>query len=99
VKLMRVRGTLGEPKVGIDEVAAAKAAASIGAGLTKGGFSSLLGSLAKGGAADPNPCATALGKAGPSKAGAAPVTTAPSGKTPPKKQNELEQVIKGLFGK
>jgi AsmA family protein len=99
VKLMRVRGTLGEPKVGVDEVAAAKAAASIGAGLTKGGVSSLLGSLAKGETADPNPCTTALGKTAPAKAGAAPAAAAPTAKEPAKKESAVDQVIKGLFGK
>ena len=99
VRLMRVRGTLGEPKIGVDEVEAAKAAASLGAGLTTGGISSLLGSLAKRETADPSPCATALGKAAPAKAGAAPGPGAPTGKEPPKKEGGVEQVIKGLFGR
>jgi uncharacterized protein involved in outer membrane biogenesis len=99
VKLMRVRGTLGEPKVGIDEVAAAKAAASIGAGLATGGLSTVLGNLAKTGAADPNPCATALGRAVATKSGAAPGAATPTGKAPPKEQGGVEQMIKGLFGK
>ncbi len=99
VKLMRVRGTLGEPKIGVDEVEAAKAAASIGAGLTKGAVSSLLGSLSKGEAADANPCTTALGKTVPAKAGTAPAAAAPTAKEPAKKENPVDQVIKGLFGK
>ena len=99
VKLMRVRGTLAEPKVGIDELEAAKTAASIGAGLATGGISALAKSLAGGSTADPNPCATALGKApAPARGGAAPAPAAPAGKEAPKKPG-VEQIIKGLFGK
>ena len=98
VKLMRVRGTLAEPKIGIDELQAAKTAVSIGAGLATGGISALAQGLAGGSTADPNPCATALGKA-PARGGAAPATAAPAGKEAPKKGGGVEQVIKGLFGK
>jgi uncharacterized protein involved in outer membrane biogenesis len=98
VKLMRVRGTLAEPKVGIDEMQAAKAAVSIGAGLAGGGISALAQGLAGGSPADPNACATALGKA-PARAGAPPATAPPAGKEAPKKEGGLDQVIKGFFGK
>jgi hypothetical protein len=100
VKLMRVRGTLAEPTVGIDEMQAAKTAVSIGAGLTTGKLSALAQSLTGGSTADPTPCATALGKAAPpARGGAAPATPAPAGKEAPKKPGGVEQVIKGLFGK
>jgi AsmA family protein len=100
VKLMRVRGTLAEPKIGIDELQAAKSAISIGAGLATGGISALAQGLAGGSTADPNPCATALGKAtAPARGGAPPATAAPAGKEAPKKGGGVEQVIKGLFGK
>jgi hypothetical protein len=100
VKLMRVRGTLAEPKIGIDEMQAAKTAISVGAGLATGGLSALAQGLAGTATADPNPCATALGKAPtPAKSAAAPATAAPAAKEAPKKGSEIEQVIKGLFGK
>jgi hypothetical protein len=99
VKFMRVRGTLAEPKIGIDEQQAAKTALSIGAGLASGGLSALAQGLAGGSPADPNPCATALGKAPASaRGGPPPATASPAGKEPPKKTG-LDQVIKGLFGK
>lgn len=100
VKLMRVRGTLAEPKIGVDEVEAAKAAVSIGAGFATGGLSTLAQGLAGSGTADPNPCATALGKApAQTRGGTAPATAAPAGKETPRKEGGVEQVIKGLFGK
>jgi hypothetical protein len=100
VKLMRVRGTLAEPKIGIDEQQAAKTAVSIGAGLAAGGISALAQSLTGGSTADPNPCATALGKApAPPRGVAAPTPAAPTGKETPKKTGDVEQIIKGLFGK
>ena len=100
VKLMRVRGTLAEPKVGVDEMQAAKAAISIGAGLASGGLSTLAQGLTGGSTADPHPCATALGKApAPARGGVAPATGAPAGKEAPKKAGGVEQIIKGLFGK
>ncbi|HSB73642.1 MAG TPA: AsmA family protein [Candidatus Methylomirabilis sp.] len=100
VKLMRVRGTLAEPKVGIDEMQAAKSAVSIGTGLATGGISALAQRLAGGSTAEPNPCATALGKGpAPARGGAAPATAAPAGKEAPMKGGGAEQLIKGLFGK
>jgi hypothetical protein len=97
---MRVRGTLAEPKVGIDELQAAKMAVSIGAGLATGGISALAQALVGGSTADPNPCATALGKApAPARGGTTPATAAPAGKEAPKKAGGVEQLIKGLFGK
>jgi AsmA family protein len=98
VKLMRVRGTLAEPKVGIDELQAAKTALTIGPGLAMSGISALAQRLAGSATPDPSPCATALGKA-PARGGAAPATAAPAGKEVPKKAGGLDQVIKGLFGK
>jgi uncharacterized protein involved in outer membrane biogenesis len=94
VKLVRVRGTLAEPKVGLDEGQAAKAALSIGAGLATGGLSALAQVLAGSSAADPTPCATALGRgSAPARSGAAPATAVP------KPEGGLGGVIKGLFGK
>jgi hypothetical protein len=99
-KLMRVRGTLTEPTVGIDEAQAAKTALSVGASRAGGKLSALVQSLTGGSAVDPTPCATALGKApAPARGGAAPAPAAPAGKEAPKKAGDVEQIIKGLFGK
>ncbi|MGE5503648.1 MAG: AsmA family protein [Actinomycetota bacterium] len=59
----RIRGTLAEPKVGIDELGAARAAASVGAAVATGGLSLLGELLLDKATADPHPCLTALGKA------------------------------------
>jgi hypothetical protein len=97
---MRVRGTFAEPKVGVDEMEAAKAAASIGAGLATGGLSLLAQALAGSATADPNPCATALQRTpAPARSGGAPATAAPAGKDAPKAEGGFGGIIKGLFGK
>ena len=102
VKLLRIRGTLGEPKIGIDELETAKTAASIGAALSTGGLSSLAQALAKKPTADPQPCETAKGRApapaAPAKSGPAPSTAAPA-QEPPKSGKPIEQIFRGLFGK
>lgn len=102
VKLLRVRGTLGEPKIGIDELETAKTAASIGAALSTGGLSSLAQALAKKPTADPQPCETAKGRApapaAPAKSGPAPSTAAPA-QPPPKPASPADQLLRGLFGK
>jgi uncharacterized protein involved in outer membrane biogenesis len=100
VKLLRVRGTLGEPKIGIDELETAKAAASIGGALSTGGLSSLAQALAKKPAADPQPCETAKGRTpAPARTGSASSATAPAGQEAPKKGSGAEQLLRGLFGK
>jgi len=100
VKLLRVRGTLAEPRVGIDELETAKTAASIGAAVATMGLSFLAETLVRKATADPHPCQTALSKsAAPAKTGAAPSTAAPSGKEAPKEESGIGQFIRGLFGK
>ncbi|MGE5851059.1 MAG: AsmA family protein [Candidatus Methylomirabilota bacterium] len=103
VKLLRVRGTLGEPKIGIDELETAKTAASIGAALSTGGLSSLAQALARKPTADPQPCETAKGRApapaAPAKSGPAPSTAAPAGQQPAKPASPADQLLRGLFGK
>jgi AsmA family protein len=99
-KLLRVRGTLGEPKIGIDELEAAKAAVSIGGALSTGGLSSLAQTLAKKPTADPQPCETAKGRTpAPARTGSAPSAPAPAGQEAPKQGSGAEQLIRGLFGK
>ena len=100
VSMLRVRGTLAEPKIGIDEMGAAKTAASVGEAVTRGGISALTESLTKGAAADPHPCQTALGKpSAPSKTGPQPAATPPAGQPGQKKGSGADQLLKGLFGK
>jgi len=99
VGLLRVRGTLAEPKIGIDEMGAAKTAVSVGEAVARGGISGLTDSLTKGAAGDPHPCQTALGKpSAPPKAGPQPATTPPAGQ-PGQKKGGVDQLLKGLFGK
>ncbi len=97
--LLRVRGTLAEPKVGLDEAGAAQTAVSLGEAVTKGGISALTGGLTKGAAADPHPCQTALGKpSAPPRTGPAPAAAPPAAQ-PGQSKGGAEQLLKGLFGK
>jgi uncharacterized protein involved in outer membrane biogenesis len=60
--LTRLRGTLANPTIGLDELGAVKTAGSVGAAVATGGLS-LLAQLAFNKAtADASPCRTALGK-------------------------------------
>jgi uncharacterized protein involved in outer membrane biogenesis len=100
VKLLRIRGTMAEPKLGVDEIEVGKTALSIGAAVATGGLSFLAQSLAKRATADPRPCETAKGGTpAPARAGAAPSTAAPAGQQPPKEGSGVEQFFKNLFGK
>ncbi len=100
VKLLRVRGTLAEPKFGIDELETAKSAASIGAAVMTGGLSFLAEGLAKRATSDSRPCETALGRtAAPGRTGSPPSATAPGGQQPSKPTSPVDQIIRGLFGK
>jgi hypothetical protein len=99
VKLLRVRGTLGDPKIGIDELAAARSAASIGAAVATGGLSLLAETLAKKATADPRPCETAKGKAAPARSAPAPSTAAPGGQPPSQPASPMDQIFRGLFGR
>ncbi len=100
VKLLRLRGTLAEPRYGIDEVETAKRAASIGAAVMTVGLSFLAETLAKLAMADPHPCETALAKtAATAKTWSASSGAAPSGKGAPEQENGIGQLFQGLFGK
>lgn len=61
-ELVRVRGTLAEPKAGPSTKEALKSAATIGAAVATGGISILAQGLFNRATADSDPCATALGK-------------------------------------
>lgn len=100
VKLLRVRGSLMEPKVGIDELETAKTAASIGAAVVTSGLSLLAETLVKRATADAHPCQTALGRsAAAAKTGTRPSTATPTGQASPNQGSGIEQFFKGLFGK
>jgi len=61
-ELVRVQGTLANPKPGVDTMAALKAGAGVGAALATGGLSILAQGLYDKSTADEDPCATALGQ-------------------------------------
>lgn len=65
----RIRGTLAQPAIGIDELGTARAAASVGAAMATGGLSLLGEMLFDKATADSSPCQTALGR--PAKRGSA----------------------------
>jgi uncharacterized protein involved in outer membrane biogenesis len=61
-RLVRVRGTLADPQMGMNAVGAAQSAASLGLAVWTLGGSLLLDSLVRRATNDPNPCATALSR-------------------------------------
>ncbi len=60
VDMVRVRGTIAEPKLKVDAVGVAKTAATIGAAVASGGISLLGQTMFSSIAKDSNPCETAL---------------------------------------
>ena len=85
-ELLRLQGTLAQPRVGIDAMAAVGAVASVGAAAATGGLSTVVGALIGGATADTTPCATARGekaKGGAqnssSQSGTQPAKQAPTG--------------------
>ncbi|HSB82090.1 MAG TPA: hypothetical protein VLM91_25185 [Candidatus Methylomirabilis sp.] len=100
VKLLRIRGTLAEPKFGLDQLEAAKSIASIGAAVVTSGISLLAESLVKRAMADSRPCETAMAKAPPpSRTGTTPLAAGPTGQEAPKQGGGIQQLFRGLFGK
>jgi hypothetical protein len=85
-QFVSVRGTLSDPKIGIDEKEAIAGAVSVGAAVATGGLSMLGQSLLKA-PTDAHPCATALGAKPAASTPAAPAPADPS------------SILKGLFGK
>jgi len=61
-ELVRLQGTLANPKAGVDTMAALKAGAGAGAALATGGLSILAQGLLDKSTADEDPCAIALGQ-------------------------------------
>jgi uncharacterized protein involved in outer membrane biogenesis len=98
--LVRVRGTLAEPKVGIDEMEAAKKALSVGSAIATGGVSLLAGAVIDKATDDKNPCLTALGKAPTKSAQSAPAAKAGAAPAPPAKEpGGVGGAIGGTLGK
>lgn len=96
-KLMRLRGTLASPHLGVDEAGVAKTAVSIGAAVATGGLSSIGEALVDKATQDDAPCLTALGKKAP------PAAAKPTEKAPATgKKSTVENVgstLKGLLGR
>ncbi len=101
VKLLRIRGTLAEPSLGVDTMEVAKTAGAIATALPKLGLSLLGGPVADKATADPHPCRTALAKpaAAPARAGAPPRPPAPAAQEPPPQENGAQRLLRGIFGK
>ena len=97
-ELVRVMGTLAEPKIEIDTVASARAALSVGGAIATSGLSLLGEGLYKKAFTDPHPCQTAL-------KGAAAQEEAPTRRaseqqqTRPGKEGAIGGFLKGLVGK
>lgn len=92
--LVRVRGTMGAPSVGLDAMGAGKTALKIGAAVATGGLSLLGDSLLNEATRDATPCATARGE----KPAAQPQSQQqqqPSGNP----AGAIGGAVKGLFGK
>lgn len=104
--LLRLRGTLGAPRVALDEGETAKTVAKIGAAAATGGLSAVLGSLVVDNAtADPTPCATALGKKPATQPAAAKTTggtaapAADAKKPSAQARDAVKGALKGLLGR
>lgn len=90
--MTRVRGTLAEPALSLDEVGTARAAASVGAAVATGGLSLVGEALFDRLTGDSAPCRTALGGA-PAK----PADKKKAGKKG--KKNAEPGLLDGLFGR
>jgi uncharacterized protein involved in outer membrane biogenesis len=102
--LVRVRGSLASPSVGVDAQAAAATIAQIGAAAAsgKGGLAALAGALtAKPGAAvdAPDSCEVALGRAKPATAPTASAPAPATAQHQPAAQDELNKALGKLLGR
>lgn len=100
-ELVRVRGTLAEPKAGPSTKEALKSAATIGAAVATGGISILAQGLFNRATADADPCATALGmkpmNTTQQQAEPEPTKTAPTEESDKDPARALGDKLKGLF--
>ena len=94
-ELVRVTGTLTEPRIGIDTLASARAALAVGGAIATTGLSLLGEALFKKASSDLHPCQTALkgvaGARGTPASEQQPATT--------RKEGGVEGFLKGLRGK
>lgn len=95
-EFVRLRGSLSEPKVGIDEAGVAKNVLSLGAALATGGTSLLAEGILDRGTRDSNPCATALGA--PRQEAPAAAEQAPAAEQQSAPANPVDMLKKGLGG-
>ena len=93
-ELVRLTGTLAEPKIEIDTLASARAALSVGGAIATSGLSLLGEAFFKKAFYDPHPCQTALkgvaGARGTPASEQQPATT--------RKEGGVEGFLKGLRG-
>ena len=106
-ELVKITGTLAEPDITPDTIAAFKTAASVGAAVATGGVSLLAQGLFSKATEDSDPCATALGI----KSESTTTTTTKTEEEKPKSVTEkatdtvkdaggaIKDTFKGLFGK
>lgn len=103
--MVKITGTLNDPKVGLDALGAAQAAIGAGAAVATMGLSVVAKSLLEKTTGDANPCQTALGQK-------APAGGTPAGRPAPAKKQDsgpadavqglgdsIGKGLKGLFGK
>ncbi len=102
-ELVRVQGTLANPKPGVDTMAALKAGAGVAAAIATGGLSILAQGLLDRSMADEDPCATALGQK-PAKAKTTTASKEPEKSTTTKAVDTVKEAgsavtdtIKGWF--
>lgn len=88
--MTRLRGTLANPTISIDELGTVRTAASVGAAVATGGLSLLGEWLVDKVTADSSPCRTALGQPAPSR---------PTAKKASKKAAAKKGPFEGLFGR
>jgi hypothetical protein len=104
-ELVRLGGTLAEPRAVPDTIAAFKTAASVGAAVATGGLSMLAQGLFDKSTADEDPCATALGAKPKASANTAKKEEAPKSTTEKAVDtvkdtgSAIGDKLKGLFGK
>jgi len=95
--LVKVKGTLANPSMGLDAAGTMKTAVSLGAGVATGGISTLGELLVDKVVADGDPCSTALGRT--SKASKTSSSSGQDQKAPSSKKKSLEkQLLQNVFG-
>ena len=95
--LVRIKGTLAEPRVGIDEMGVVKTGAAVGAALATGGLSLIAQGLFDKATEGAPPCQVALGKVSPATASTAPAQQpAPSPAAKTEEKGVIETLTKGV---